>query len=157
MKKLNALPLFAFAVAGALVLGPVAHGADTSTASASPAAADTSAAGPGGGHHHGERLQKLAEELGLTDAQKEQLKPILKSEFEQMKAVKEDTTLDKPAKKEKFKSIHQASMEQIKAILTPEQMEKWKEMRKEHHEGKKGDAPPMTTGTAAPVTTGTTP
>jgi protein CpxP len=159
MKKLKVIPLFAVAVAGALAFGPVAFALDASSPAPS-ASSDASNAAPaggppsGGGHRHGERLQKLAEELGLTDAQKEQLKPIFKSEFEQMKALKDDTTTDPAAKKEKMKTIHQSTMEQIKGILTPEQLEKMKEMHKDRHEHAGGGAP-LTTGTSAPVTTGT--
>jgi Spy/CpxP family protein refolding chaperone len=153
MKKLKTNPLFAAAVVGALVFGPLAYAQDTAVTTGTSAPSNPSASpavGPGGhgGHHHGERLEHLSEALGLTDAQKEQIKPILKSEFEQMKALKDDTTTDKEQKKEKFRSIRKASDEQIKAILTPEQVEKWKEMRKEHREEKHSGAAPITTGSA---------
>ena len=153
MKKLKTHPLFAAAIAGALVFGPLAYAQDTSGTSSTvtaPPASDVS--GPGGGHKHGDRLQHIAEALGLTDAQKEQIKPILKSESEQMKALKDDTTTPKEQKKEKFKSIHEASNQQIEAILTPEQIEKWKEMKKEHR-GEHGHGGPG--AGPAPVTTGT--
>jgi len=154
MKMLKVSPLFAVAIAGALVFGPVAYGQDTSGTNSN--VTTPSGPPPGGGHHHGDRLAMLTEKLGLTEAQQEQIKPILKSEFEQMKALKDDTTTPKDEKREKFKSIHQAAEEQINAILTPEQLQKMKDWREEHR-GKHGPGAGGPAGGPAPVTTGTTP
>jgi Spy/CpxP family protein refolding chaperone len=107
-------------------------------------------------------MEKLAEELGLTDSQKEQLKPVFQSSMEQMKAaLHDDTSLTPEAKHEKMKGIREQMDQQIKSILTPEQIEKWKELkeaRREKHAGFGGpggagagspaNPPPITTGTA---------
>ena len=56
------------------------------------------------GQHRGMgQLKKLADYLGLTDDQKAQIKPIMKSQAEQVKAVRADTTLSPADKKTKFR------------------------------------------------------
>ena len=75
--------------------------------------------------HHSEHLKKLADALGLTDAQISQIKPILKDEKQAKKTLKADTTLDKKAKHAKMKEIKQSHRMQILAILTPEQQAKF--------------------------------
>jgi protein CpxP len=86
------------------------------------------------------RLQKMSEELNLTDDQKAKLKPILQDQAEQMKAVHNDTSLTPEQKKAKMKEIHHTFQPQIAGVLTPEQQAKWKQMKQEamekHHEMK---------------------
>ena len=88
-----------------------------------------------GMHQKGEsaeqHLQMLSEKLNLTDDQKAKLKPILQDQMQQMKAVREDTSLSEDQKHAKMKSIHESLHEQINAVLTPEQQTKFKEMQHE--------------------------
>ena len=79
-----------------------------------------------------QRLQTLSEKLSLTDDQKAKLKPILQDQVQQMKAVREDSSLSPEQKKSKMKSIHESVHEQINAVLTPEQQTKFKQMQQEH-------------------------
>ena len=88
-------------------------------------------AGKGGG-----RLKKMAQDLGLTDAQKAQMKPILKASREQAKAIKANTALTPETRKSQMKSLRRNTNQQIMAILTPEQREKVKAMRAERREDK---------------------
>jgi periplasmic protein CpxP/Spy len=78
-----------------------------------------------------DRMQTIAKELNLTDAQKEQLKPILQDEFQKLKALREDQSLSREQKMEKLKAIREELLPQLKAILTPEQIEKWQKLRQE--------------------------
>lgn len=78
-----------------------------------------------------ERLKQLAEELKLTDEQKEKLKPILQEEGEKLKALREDTTTAREAKVAKYREIQQGIEAKIKPILTAEQAEKWEKARAE--------------------------
>jgi periplasmic protein CpxP/Spy len=93
-------------------------------------------------HHNGEsadqHLQMLSEKLNLTDDQKAKLKPILQDQMQQVKAVREDTSLSQEQKRAKMKSIHESLHEQINAVLTPEQQAKFKQMRQEQMEKHKG-------------------
>jgi len=78
-----------------------------------------------------QHLQMLSEKLNLTDDQKTKLKPILQDNMEQMKAVRDDSSLSEEQKHAKLKSIHESMHGQINAVLTPEQQAKFKQMRQE--------------------------
>jgi Spy/CpxP family protein refolding chaperone len=92
--------------------------------------------------HHGEsadqHLQMLSEKLNLTDDQKAKLKPILQDQMQQMKAVREDSSLSQEQQRAKMKSIHESLHDQINAVLTPEQQAKFKQMRQEQMQKHKG-------------------
>ncbi len=75
-----------------------------------------------------ERLQRMSERLNLTDEQKEKIRPILQDQANQLKALREDTSLSPAQRREKRRKIGQATRKQIAQILTPEQKEKWREM-----------------------------
>jgi periplasmic protein CpxP/Spy len=91
-----------------------------------------------GTHQKGEsaeqHLQMLSEKLNLTDDQKAKLKPILQDQMQQMKAVREDSSLSQDQKQAKIKSIHESFHDQINAVLTPEQQAKFKQMKHEQME-----------------------
>ena len=91
---------------------------------------------------HGEgvdqHLQMLSEKLNLTDDQKAKLKPILQDQMQQMKAVREDSSLSQEQRRAKMKSIHESLHEQINAVLTPDQQAKFKQMRQEEMQKHKG-------------------
>ena len=75
------------------------------------------------------KLQHISSELNLTDAQKQQLKPILQSEVQELKAVKDDASLAPDQRQAKAKEIHQNYKSQISNILTPEQQKKLATMK----------------------------
>ena len=81
-----------------------------------------------------QRLEWLSQHLSLTEHQKKQLKPILAGEFKQMRAVGEDVSLTQDQKREKMKQIHEASRPQVQVILTPEQRQKFAQMKEEAKE-----------------------
>jgi periplasmic protein CpxP/Spy len=106
-------------------------------ASKQQAAPDQNQKGSAGNVHRdrvGERLEWLSQHLNLTDNQKKQLEPILADEFKQMRAVGEDASLTQDQKRERMKQIHEASRPQVQAILTPEQQQKFAEMKGEAKE-----------------------
>lgn len=76
-------------------------------------------------------LQQISSELNLTDDQKTQIKPMLQSEFQQLKSVKDDTTMSPDQKKAKAQEIHAATKSQIANLLTPEQQKKLDTMREQ--------------------------
>ncbi len=83
------------------------------------------------GQHQGGRMGKMAAALGLTDAQKAQMTPIIQSGRQQAKAVKADTTLSPEDRKSKLKAIRKNTMSQVGPLLTPDQKQKLLAMR--HH------------------------
>jgi len=74
------------------------------------------------------RLQQLSAELGLSDVQKNELKPILQEEFKRLKAVKDDTTRTIDNKKEKSKDVQESARDQMKQVLSPNQQKKLAEL-----------------------------
>jgi len=106
-----------------------------SAAAADDHAAPPAAAKPG----HGDRLAKMAEELNLTDAQKDQIRPILKDSMTQRKALQGDATLTEEQKKAKMKELRTATHDKIFAVLTPEQQTKFDAMKEGGRGGRKQD------------------
>jgi periplasmic protein CpxP/Spy len=76
-------------------------------------------------------VQMLSEKLNLTEDQKTKLKPIFQDQEQQLKAVRDDSSLTPEQKAARKKAIHEATHDQINAVLTPEQQQKFKEMKKE--------------------------
>jgi len=91
------------------------------------------AAGQG---RHGQRMAKIAQELGLTDSQKAQLKPILMDAKAQKKAIDADAKLTMDEKHTKLRDLHKQTWDKINGVLTTEQKAKWEALRKEHHKSK---------------------
>lgn len=131
---------FALALAFSLTTGAQTSSAEAKQ-QASPDRSQTDSAGNTHRDRIGERLKWLSQQLSLTEDQKKQLKPILAGEFKQMRAVGEDASLTQDQKREKMKQIHEASRPQVQAILTPEQQQKFAQMKEEAKErhGEKKD------------------
>lgn len=86
---------------------------------------------------------RMAGALNLTDAQKQQMKPIFQATRQQVQAVRQDTTLTPQQKREKVKEIRQNQMAQVKSILTPEQQQKMEQLRNNRrHRGFKQQSAP---------------
>ncbi len=77
----------------------------------------------------GDRLAMLTEQLSLTPAQVEKVKPILDNEREALRALMQDTSTDREAKRPKMREIREAHNAQIRALLTPDQQAKLDAMR----------------------------
>ena len=87
---------------------------------------------PKGYHkHHGDRMQKLSQELNLTADQQAKIKPIFQQAHAQAKTIHQDTTLNKDQKMAKMKELHQNAMAQMNEVLTPEQQATWKQLREQ--------------------------
>ena len=80
--------------------------------------------GPGGPGGRGMGA-KMEEELGLTDAQKEQMKAAREEVMQKQKAIHEDASLTDEQKKEKSKALREEHKAKVKTILTAEQFAKW--------------------------------
>jgi protein CpxP len=101
--------------------------------------------GRGGAPDPGARAERLKTELGLTDDQTAKIKAVYEKNQaknqEEMKKLREDTTMSREDKGKKMAEIFAATAEEIKPILTPEQQTKWKEaMEKRRAEGGRGGA-----------------
>ena len=125
-------------LSGAMTL-PIAALAQTSNSAASGDTGSTAQT-----QEKERRGEKFAQELNLTPDQREALKSIRENEKQQAQAIKSDSSLTRDQKKTKFKELRKSSHEQMMAKLTPDQQQKFKEMRKEHrghgHRGHKGES-----------------
>jgi Spy/CpxP family protein refolding chaperone len=77
----------------------------------------------------------MKKELGLTDAQAEQMKAIHAASREQLKAIKENESLSKEEKKAAAMKLHEETKAKVGALLSPEQKAKFEKVRegmKEH-------------------------
>jgi periplasmic protein CpxP/Spy len=88
------------------------------------------------------KLQQISQQLNLSEEQKTKLKPILQDEGDQLKALKSNTSVSSQDKLQKAKEIRAAHKEQIDAILTPEQKQKWQQMKEQAREQMKQNATP---------------
>lgn len=70
------------------------------------------------------RLQGAIQDLNLTDAQKEQLKPIYQEQMEKLRELHQDTSLSME-KLAKLKAIHEEIAPKLKKVLDAEQYAKW--------------------------------
>lgn len=74
--------------------------------------------------HRGPGLEKFAEELGLTDEQKTELKALRESGHEDMKALMEKEYENPEARREAMKALADEQREAVDAVLTAAQREK---------------------------------
>jgi Spy/CpxP family protein refolding chaperone len=86
------------------------------------------------------RLQKLDEQLKLTDAQKTQITAIWKQSAEQSRALRDDTTLTREARRDKVMAIMKTAHDQVRAVLTPDQQKTFDAMPPEPR-GRRGHRP----------------
>jgi Spy/CpxP family protein refolding chaperone len=82
---------------------------------------------------------RMKTELNLTADQSSKLEANHKAIGEEMKKIRENSSLTDEQKRDQMKSLHQKQKENLKSILTPEQMEKMKEKRKNHEDRRPGD------------------
>lgn len=79
--------------------------------------------------------------LGLTEDQKNQLRPIVTEETQQLEAVRNDNSLSADQKIAKINQIREAASPKIKAILTPAQLQKLAEMQRARQQQQQPPAP----------------
>jgi Spy/CpxP family protein refolding chaperone len=89
-------------------------------------------------HPKGNPGERMKKELGLTDAQAEQMKAIHEEAREQLKAIKENESLSMEEKKAAAKKVFDANKAKADALLSPEQKAKFEKMR-EHMKERRGD------------------
>jgi len=87
-----------------------------------------------------DRLKQMAAELNLTDAQKEQIQPVLQDQIQKMQALKADTSLSRRERLSRAKAINDNAVQQIRPLLNAEQQKKYDEMREQMKEQAKNQA-----------------
>ncbi|WP_291726242.1 Spy/CpxP family protein refolding chaperone [Bernardetia sp.] len=89
------------------------------------------------GKHHEERLEKMKEELDLSDAQVEQIKALHEKKREEMKKLRSEAKEENEERRAKMKAHHKEMKAEIDKILTPEQRKKAEALRAEHKDPEK--------------------
>jgi Spy/CpxP family protein refolding chaperone len=87
------------------------------------------------GNKVGRNFGKMKENLSLTDNQVTQIKANRDAELAKIKAIRDNSDLSKSQKREQLKSIRQEQKNSLTQILSPEQISKLEESRKERRSG----------------------
>ena len=104
-----------------------------------------SSGGQGGGQGRGRgmsvdaRMERLTTELSLTDAQKPKVKAVLEDTQKKMRELRDDSSLSQDQRREKFTALREEESKALKPILTPEQMEKYKNLPQPGRRGQGGE------------------
>jgi len=75
------------------------------------------------------RLEKMKADLNLTNDQVAKITEQRKSSMEQMKAIRENSSLTEEQKKEQLMDLRKSSRESMNSILTADQLKKKEELR----------------------------
>jgi periplasmic protein CpxP/Spy len=71
------------------------------------------------------RLHEAINDLNLTDAQKEQLKPLYQEQMDKLRELQQDTSLSMTEKLDKLKALHLEVAPKLKKVLDADQYAKW--------------------------------
>lgn len=128
-----------FALSGALALGLAVPAAMAQSSTAAPTTTDQSATSTHHRRHHRRmsperQLRMLTKHLNLTTEQQSQIKPLLVSRQEQMRALWKDQSLSRQDKFQKMRGIQQDTSTKINAVLNPTQQQEFEAMQKRMHE-----------------------
>jgi len=121
--KLNKMTVIAALALGSLLtMGTVVNAQDTTTP---PAATPPAGAPPGGGRGRQLSIEQLATKLALSDDQKTNVQAVLVAQRQQMRDLRNDTTLSTDDRRAKMKTIRDDANAKLKTILTPDQFAKY--------------------------------
>lgn len=100
------------------------------------------------GPHAGKRgVDRMAQQLNLTDQQKTQMQSLFQAQRQQAQSIRQDTSLTAQQKQDKLKQLRESTHQQMQGVLTPEQQQKFQQLRSEHegmgkdHMGRGGMGP----------------
>jgi len=124
--KLNKTLIITGLVAGSVFAANVAVRAQDSTNT--PPATPPAAAHPHPGPKGGMNFEYTATQLGLTDDQKEKVRPILEDMRQKAADLNKDTTLSQEDRRAKRLEIREAANAKLKEVLTTDQFAKWQKM-----------------------------
>lgn len=89
------------------------------------------------------RLAHMKAALELTDAQAQQIRGLMLAAHERRDAIRDDDTLEPPARRAAMEAVRDETHASIEGLLTPEQQTKFRELRARMHErgGRHGRGP----------------
>ncbi len=107
--------------------------AQTNDQSTTPPPANAPGQQRWGGKHRGQSgIERMAQELNLTDQQKTQIQNIFQTQRQQAQSIRQDTSLTPEQRQSKLKQLRDSTHQQIQGVLTPEQQQKFQQLRSEH-------------------------
>lgn len=83
------------------------------------------------GEHGKARMEKMAQELNLTESQKTRMREVMKQSREKSQKIRNDKSLSPEQKRTRMREIRMDSKKRMDAILTPEQKRKLEAKRAE--------------------------
>ncbi|MGA2802449.1 MAG: hypothetical protein ABSE97_08810 [Verrucomicrobiota bacterium] len=145
MKANKTMLITALAVGSLLAWSPALRAGDSTNTppSTPPAGAPPAGQPPRAG------FERWAEQLNLTADQKPKVQAIMDTQMQKMRDLRQDTSLTAEDRKAKMKTIREDIATQMKAVLTPEQFQKWQDMRNRRNGPPPGG--PNAGGTNAPA------
>jgi hypothetical protein len=94
----------------------------------------------------GKRAVRMGKQLGLSNDQVAQLKPILADQFQQMQTLRGDNSLSQQDRHAKMRTLMQDSNTKIEALLNDTQKQQYEQMlanRRNHERNRQGQAQPQ--------------
>jgi periplasmic protein CpxP/Spy len=77
------------------------------------------------------QIERIAEQLKLTEEQKKKLETVLREEMTAMREVRQDTNLSAEQRREKVQKLREQTLAKVKPILPAEKLEQFKKMRED--------------------------
>ena len=113
-----------FVLLAGVVLGSLVGSAQAQTTNAPAAPVGAPGAAPNRPAMR-DRTDFIAQRLGLTDEQKQKVKPIFDEETQKMQDMRKDTSVKPEDRRAKYMALREETNTKLKAVLTPEQFEKY--------------------------------
>ncbi len=93
----------------------------------------------GQGQHHqmpsvDDQVNRLSENLNLSDSQKSQARTILQNQQDQMSALRQDTSMSREDRHSKMMEIRQTTSGQIRGLLNEDQQKKYDAMEQQRQQ-----------------------
>jgi Spy/CpxP family protein refolding chaperone len=135
--KVNRFSIAAAALGGLLAIVNVASAQNTNAASIRERRVPTVQ----------QRVERMSNELKLTDDQKAKVTALFEKEAKQRKEIVGDTNLPREERRDKMRALMENETKQLKGILSAEQFEKLQSMREQArtrrpgHPGQPGGGP----------------
>jgi Spy/CpxP family protein refolding chaperone len=76
-------------------------------------------------------FQWLSQQLNLTTDQQAKLQPVFQNEEQQIKAIRENSTLSEDQKHDQIRQIHDSFQPQVQSVLTPGQKQKLEQLEEQ--------------------------
>ncbi|HUA66813.1 MAG TPA: hypothetical protein VME24_13270 [Alphaproteobacteria bacterium] len=128
--KLNKMLVLTSLAAGSMIVCGTAFGQESTTSKIQSEA--SSATSKVSNMWGGANMDKLSQELGLSDSQKQKVENIFSSEHQQMKDVHQNTTMSTGEKRSEYGKIRDSLNTKLQSVLTPEQYTKWQNLTHQH-------------------------